>query len=469
MEEFDLIIVGAGPGGYTAAIRASQLGQKVAIIDKRKELGGTCMNVGCIPSKALLESSELYHRATGEFHEHGISTGEVSVDFSALMKRKQKVVEETNNGIAYLMKKNKIQVYHGMGSFLSAKDEDIRIQVKGESEQTIKGKKCIVATGSAPVEIPAAPFDGKKIISSDEAVSLEEVPRSMTILGGGVIGLELGSVYRRLGCEVTIVEMLPDILPAIDKQLREAAKRSFKKQGLDLKTGHRLVSASVTDDAVRITMEKDEGEQIDHSSEVLLVAVGRKPLTEGLGLENTEIQTDERGRIKVDPETLMTDVKGVYAIGDVIDGPMLAHRAEEEGVFVAETLGGQKGHVNYETVPFVVYTSPEIAWVGKSEETLKEEGQEVKTGKFLFRANGRARAANQTDGMVKLIADAKTDRLLGGFIVGAHASELLGEIIVCMEFGGSAEDLARSFHSHPTLSESIKEAALDVASRSINS
>lgn len=465
MDSYDLVVIGGGPGGYIGAIRASQLGLKTALVEKRETLGGTCMNVGCIPTKALLESSEVFYKAQNEMEEHGVIASNVSADLKTMMARKDTVVSELVTGIAFLMKKNKIKVYSGHGKIIQAGNNEFKVQV---GETTIETKACIIATGSVPMEIPSARFDGTQIIHSDQGISMEEIPERLAILGGGVIGLELGSVWQRLGSRVTIIEMLPDILSPLDRQLRENAKRAFKKQGLEILTDHKLTGTEANGSELKLFLETGKGEQKEITAEKLLVAVGRKPYTENLGLESTGIQLDQAGRIQVDPATLQTSIPGLYAIGDVIHGPMLAHKAEEEGVFVAEQLAGLKAHINYDTVPFVVYTSPEIAWVGKSEETLKSEGRECRTGKFLFRVNGRAKAAGQTDGMVKIIADAKSDKILGGFIVGSHASELLSEIVVAMEHGATAESLARSFHAHPTLSEAIKEAALDVHGRALN-
>ncbi|MBU41902.1 MAG: dihydrolipoyl dehydrogenase [Spirochaetaceae bacterium] len=469
MQQFDYTVIGGGPGGYVSAIRAAQLGFKVAVIEKRPTLGGTCVNVGCIPSKALLDSSEKFHAASHEFADHGINVGSVKIDVKKMMERKVKVVKELTDGLDFLMKKNKITVIRGTGQMQKASQDKVEIKVSGETEDTIETKYCIIATGSVPIAIPGMEIDEKQIITSDTAIALEKVPESMTIIGGGVIGLEMGSVWNRLGTKVTIVEMLPDILMGLDGQMRQMARRTLQKQGLDFLFEHKVTEAKAGKKGVDIKVQDKNGEEKSLNSEILLVSVGRKPFTEGLGAENVGVKINDRGRVEVDPHTLQTSVPNIYAIGDVIEGPMLAHKAEEEGVMVAENLAGKSGHVNYNTVPWIVYTWPEIAWVGKSEEELKKEGVEYRTGKYMFRPNGRAKAMGQIDGQVKIIADKRTDTILGVAIVGPNGSELLAEAVVAMEFGGSAEDIARSFHAHPTLSEVMKEAAMDVDKRSIHS
>ena len=469
MQQFDYTVIGGGPGGYVSAIRAAQLGFKVAVIEKRPTLGGTCVNVGCIPSKALLDSSEKFHAASHEFADHGINVGSVKIDVKKMMERKVKVVKELTDGLDFLMKKNKITVIRGTGQMQKASQDKVEIKVSGETEDTIETKYCIIATGSVPIAIPGMEIDEKQIITSDTAIALEKVPESMTIIGGGVIGLEMGSVLNRLGTKVTIVEMLPDILMGLDGQMRQMARRTLQKQGLDFLFEHKVTEAKAGKKGVDIKVQDKNGEEKSLNSEILLVSVGRKPFTEGLGAENVGVKINDRGRVEVDPHTLQTSVPNIYAIGDVIEGPMLAHKAEEEGVMVAENLAGKSGHVNYNTVPWIVYTWPEIAWVGKSEEELKKEGVEYRTGKYMFRPNGRAKAMGQIDGQVKIIADKRTDTILGVAIVGPNGSELLAEAVVAMEFGGSAEDIARSFHAHPTLSEVMKEAAMDVDKRSIHS
>ena len=469
MQQFDYTVIGGGPGGYVSAIRAAQLGFKVAVIEKRPTLGGTCVNVGCIPSKALLDSSEKFHAASHEFADHGINVGSVKIDVKKMMERKVKVVKELTDGLDFLMKKNKITVIRGTGQMQKASQDKVEIKVSGETEDTIETKYCIIATGSVPIAIPGMEIDEKQIITSDTAIALEKVPESMTIIGGGVIGLEMGSVWNRLGTKVTIVEMLPDILMGLDGQMRQMARRTLQKQGLDFLFEHKVTEAKAGKKGVDIKVQDKNGEEKSLNSEILLVSVGRKPFTEGLGAENVGVKINDRGRVEVDPHTLQTSVPNIYAIGDVIEGPMLAHKAEEDGVMVAENLAGKSGHVNYNTVPWIVYTWPEIAWVGKSEEELKKEGVEYRTGKYMFRPNGRAKAMGQIDGQVKIIADKRTDTILGVAIVGPNGSELLAEAVVAMEFGGSAEDIARSFHAHPTLSEVMKEAAMDVDKRSIHS
>lgn len=469
MQQFDYTVIGGGPGGYVSAIRAAQLGFKVAVIEKSPTLGGTCVNVGCIPSKALLDSSEKFHAASHEFADHGINVGSVKIDVKKMMERKVSVVKELTDGLDFLMKKNKITVFRGTGTMQKASTEKVEIKVSGESEETLESKYCIIATGSAPIAIPGMEIDEKQIITSDTAIALEKVPESMTIIGGGVIGLELGSVWNRLGTKVSIVEMLPDILMTLDGQMRSVARRTLQKQGLEFLFEHKVTEAKAGKKGVDIKVQDKNGEEKKINSEILLVSVGRKPFTDGLGAENVGVKINDRGRVEVDPHTLQTSVPNIYAIGDVIEGPMLAHKAEEEGVMVAENLAGKSGHVNYDTVPWVVYTWPEIAWVGKGEEQLKKEGIEYRTGKFLFKPNGRAKAMGQGDGQVKILADKRTDTILGVAIVGPNGSELLSEAVIAMEFGGSAEDIARTFHAHPTLSEVMKEAALDVDKRSLHS
>lgn len=469
MQQFDYTVIGGGPGGYVSAIRAAQLGFKVAVIEKRPTLGGTCVNVGCIPSKALLDSSEKFHAASHEFADHGINLGSVKIDVKKMMERKENVVKELTDGLNFLMKKNKITVIRGTGALQKASTEKIEIQVSGETEDTIETKYCIIATGSVPIAIPGMEIDEKQIITSDKAIALEKVPESMTIIGGGVIGLEMGSVWNRLGTRVTVIEMLPDILMSLDGQMRQMARRTLQKQGLEFLFEHKVTSAKAGKKGVDITVQDKNGQEKSLNSEVLLVSVGRKPFTEGLGADRVGVKINDRGRIEVDPHTLQTSVPNIYAIGDVIEGPMLAHKAEEEGVMVAENLAGKSGHVNYNTVPWIVYTWPEIAWVGKGEEDLKKEGIEYNVGKYMFRPNGRAKAMGQIEGQVKILADKTTDTILGVAIVGPNGSELLAEAVVAMEFGGSAEDVARSFHAHPTLSEVMKEAAMDVDKRSIHS
>ena len=469
-EKFDLAIIGGGPGGYVCAIRASQLGMKVAIVEKRSTMGGTCVNVGCIPSKALLDTSERYHLAAhGGLEVHGIDVGKVKIDIKKMMERKTKVVKELTDGLAFLMKKNKITVFEGTGSFKSAAADNVEIEVAGEKPASFTATKAVIATGSAIINLPGLDVDGKSIITSDEAIALEKVPEHLVIIGGGVIGLELGSVWKRLGAKVTVVELLPGILMGIDRQMRDLATRTYKKQGLEFMFEHKVTEAKSAKGKVKLVAENKKGEKKEIECDKLLVAVGRRPVTENLNLDKIGVKLTPRGRVEVNPHTLETSVPGIYAIGDVIEGPMLAHKAEDEGVMVAEILAGKSGHVNYDAIPGVVYTWPEIAWVGKGEEELKEAGIEYNTGKFMFRPNGRAKAMNEGDGQVKFIADKKTDKILGVFIVGPNASELIAEAAVAIEFGASAEDIARSTHAHPTLSEVMKEAALDVDGRSLHS
>lgn len=455
--KYDVTVIGSGPGGYIAAIRCAQLGFKTAIVEKDKTLGGTCLNVGCIPSKALLDSSEHYHNATKHFAEHGLNVTGIDLDFKQMIARKDGVVQQTTGGIEYLMSKNKIDVHKGLGSF---KDKHT-IVVKGtESTTEISTDKVIIATGSEPSTLPFIELDGKRVITSTEALSLEKLPKTMTIIGAGIIGCELGSVYARLGTEVKIVEYLDRIVPGMDADLAKELQRSMKKNlGVQFYTGHKVKEVSTTTKSTTVIAENKKGEDVEFKSEYCLVAVGRKPYTEGLGLENIGITPDNRGRIDVD-EHLQTSVAGVYAIGDVIKGAMLAHKAEEEGVFVAEVISGQKPHINYNLIPGVVYTWPEGAGVGKLEEELKAEGRAYKVGKFPFKASGRARASMDTEGFVKVIADKETDEILGVHMLGPRIADLIAEAVVAMEYRASAEDIGRMSHAHPTFAEAMKDAAL---------
>ena len=454
--KYDVTVIGSGPGGYIAAIRCAQLGLKTAIIEKYNTLGGTCLNVGCIPSKALLDSSEHYHNAKENFTKHGIDVGKLSLDFGKMIDRKASVVDQTTSGIAFLMKKNKIDVITGVGSF---KDKNT-IVVKGEKTQEIQTDKVIIATGSKPASLPFIEIDKERVITSTEALSLKELPKSMVIIGGGIIGCELGSVYARLGTEVKIVEYLDRIVPGMDGDLAKELQRAMKKNdGVEFYTSHKVTSVERKGDKVTLKAENKKGEEVSFDAEYCLVAVGRKPYTEGLGLENVGISTDDRGRIPVN-EHLQTNVDGVYAIGDVIKGVMLAHKAEEEGVFVAETIAGEKPHINYNLIPGVVYTWPEGAGVGKLEEELKEEGIAYKVGKFPFKASGRARASDDTDGFIKVIADKETDEILGVHMLGPRVADVIAEAVVAMEYRASAEDIGRISHAHPTFAESVKDAAL---------
>ncbi|WP_068598942.1 dihydrolipoyl dehydrogenase [Vaginella massiliensis] len=456
MNSYDVAVIGSGPGGYVAAIRAAQLGFKTAIIEKQS-LGGTCLNIGCIPSKALLDSSHHFHDAKTHFKEHGIEIDEPKVNFAQMIARKQGVVEQTVAGIKFLMDKNKIDLYEGTGSFKDA--THITITAADASTQEIEAKYTIVATGSVSSELPFAPCDGKRIITSTEALSLEEVPNHLIVIGGGVIGLELGSVYLRLGAQVSVVEFADRIIPGMDGALSKELTKVLKKQGMKFYTSTKVTAVENTGDQVTLKAEDKKGEEIVLEGDYALVAVGRRAYTGSLGLENVGIEVDERGRIKTN-EHLQTNIPNIYAIGDVVAGAMLAHKAEEEGVLVAEQLAGQKPHINYNLIPGVVYTWPEVAGVGKTEEQLKEEGVDYKVGTFPFRALGRARASMDLDGFAKILADKNTDEILGFHVIGARAADLIAEGVTAMEFRASAEDLTRMSHAHPTFAEAIKEAAL---------
>lgn len=463
--QYDVVVIGGGPGGYVCAIRAAQVGLKVACVEKRGALGGTCLNIGCIPSKALLEATEKYEEAGHALARIGVMVNGVELDLPAMMTHKDKVVEELTKGVEFLFKKNKVTYVRGAARLLG----DGRIAVDGEDgAQEIGAKHIIVATGSDSMPLPGVEVDEKRIVSSTGALSLEAVPEHLVVVGGGYIGLEMGSVWMRLGAKVTVVEFLDRIVPGMDGEIAKAYQRILKKQGMTFHLSTKVTGAKAGKDGVTLTLEPAEGGEAQSlEADVVLVAIGRRPYTDGLGLEDAGVRLDNRGRIEVDSR-FRTSADGIYAIGDVIAGPMLAHKAEEEGVALAEMLGGQAGHVNYETVPGIVYTWPEVASLGKTEEQLKELGVAYKVGKFPFTANSRARAALATDGFVKILADAETDRILGAHIIGPHAGTLIHEIVVVMEFGGSAEDLARSFHGHPTLNEAVKEAALAVDGRPIH-
>ena len=453
MSKYDVAIIGSGPGGYVAAIRCAQLGFKTAIIEKYNTLGGTCLNVGCIPSKALLDSSEHYHKMNHEFAEHGINVNEASLDFSKMIARKDRVVKQTCEGIEFLMKKNKVEVLIGVGSFKDKKT----ILINGKDE--ITAEKIIIATGSKPIQLPFAKIDKKRVITSTEALKLPEVPKHLLIIGGGIIGLEMGSVYLRLGSQVTVVEYANRLTPGMDGDISKDLKRIFAKQGMKFELSTKVSKVNVKGKTVTVKAENKKGEEVEFKGDYCLVAVGRKPYTEGLGLENIGIETDDRGRIETDGQ-LQTKVPGVYAIGDVVKGAMLAHKAEEEGAFVAEVMAGQKPHIHYNMIPGVCYTWPEAAGVGATEEELKEARTAYKTGKFPYRALGRARASMDIDGFVKILADEKTDEILGVHIVGARAADLIMEGVVAMEYRASAEDVCRMSHPHPTYSEAFKEACL---------
>ncbi len=459
--DFDVIVIGAGPGGYVAAIRAAQLGFKTACIEKYATLGGTCLNVGCIPSKALLHSSELYHQATSKLANHGVVVDDVKLDLEKMLARKDSVVENLTKGVSGLLKKNEVVELHGKARLLG----DGKVEISGDDKRVISGKHIVIATGSKPVELPFLKFDKKDIISSTEALSLDSVPEHMVVVGGGVIGLELGSVWLRLGAKVTVVEFMDRILPPMDSAVSKEMKRILGRQGMKFHLSTKVTGASRKGDKIVLTAVDKKDKELSFEADKVLVSVGRRPYADGLGLEDLGIQRDKAGRIDVD-DHFQTNVKGIYAIGDIIAGPMLAHKAEEEGIALVEILAGKAGHVNYETVPNVVYTWPEVGAVGKTEEEL--EGLPLKIGKFSSKANSRARCTGENDGTVKVIAHAETDRLLGVHIVGPSASELVQEAVAVMEFMGSAEDLARPFHGHPTLSEAVKEAALDVEKRAIH-
>ena len=472
-KQFDVVVIGAGPGGYIAAIRAAQLGMQVACIDAWTNdkggpaPGGTCTNVGCIPSKALLQSSEHFEHATKHFAEHGISTGKVSMDVATMVGRKDTVVKQNNDGILYLFKKNKVTFFHGRGSFVKAVEGGYEIVVKGAQDDTLVGKQIIVATGSNARALPGVDFDEINILSNDGALQIGAVPKRLGVIGSGVIGLEMGSVWRRLGADVTVLEGLPTFLGAVDEQVAKEAKKAFDKQGLKVELGVKIgeIKSGKKGVAVAYTDAKGEAQKLDVDK--LIVSIGRVPNTIGLNPEAVGLQLDERGAIVVDGDC-KTNLPGVWAVGDVVRGPMLAHKAEEEGVAVAERMAGQHGHVNFNTIPWVIYTSPEIAWVGRTEQQLKADGVKYKAGSFPFMANGRARALGDTTGFVKFLADAATDEILGVHIVGPLASELISEAVVAMEFKASAEDIARICHAHPSLSEATKEAALAVDKRTLN-
>ncbi|WP_101101931.1 dihydrolipoyl dehydrogenase [Macromonas bipunctata] len=476
-KQFDVVVIGGGPGGYIAAIRAAQLGFQVACIDEWKNAaggpapGGTCTNVGCIPSKALLQSSEHFEHANHHFADHGISTGTVKMDVAKMIARKDNVVKQNNDGILYLFKKNKVSFFHGRGSFVQAAAGGYEIKVAGKEEEVITGKQIIIATGSNARAFPGVAFDEETVLSNDGALRVGAVPKKLAVIGSGVIGLEMGSVWRRLGADVTILEGATAFLPAVDEQIAKEAKKAFDKQGLKIELGVKIGDIKTAKKGkatnVSIAYTNAKGEAVELVADKLIVSIGRVPNTIGLNTEAVGLQLDERGAIVVDGDC-KTNLPGVWAVGDVVRGPMLAHKAEEEGVAVAERIAGQHGHVNFNTIPWVIYTSPEIAWVGRTEQQLKADGVAYKAGTFPFLANGRARALGDTTGMVKFLADAATDEILGVHIVGPMASELISEAVVAMEFKASAEDIARICHAHPSLSEATKEAALAVDKRTLN-
>jgi dihydrolipoyl dehydrogenase len=460
---YDLIVIGSGPGGYVAAIRAGQLGMRVACVEKDATLGGTCLNVGCIPSKALLDSSEHFHFVRHGLGAHGIKVGVAELDLPAMMARKERVVKVLTQGVAGLFKKNKVERVIGHGRLVAVD----RVEVSnGTERQTLKTRRILIASGSAPIELPGLPFDGTRIVSSTEALSLPQVPERLLVIGGGAIGLELGSVWNRLGATVKVIEFMDRIVPGMDRQMGELLMKSLQKQGMTFQLQTTARSATVDNGAVHVTLES-KGKSSEEVCDIVLVAVGRRPYADALGAREIGVGFDDRGRITVDAQ-YATTVPGVYAIGDVIAGPMLAHKAEEEGIAAVELMAGQAGHVNYDAVPNVVYTWPELASVGMTEEQARSQEIQCSIGMFPFIANGRARAMNETEGAVKMIADATTDRVLGVHILGPRASDLIAEAAIAIEFGASAEDIARSVHAHPTLPEAIKEAALGVHHRSIH-
>ncbi|MCW2274217.1 dihydrolipoyl dehydrogenase [Rhodoblastus acidophilus] len=462
---YDLIVIGSGPGGYVCAIRAAQLGLKTAIVEKRKTHGGTCLNIGCIPSKALLHASEVFEEVAHGLGKLGVNVGKPKLDLPAMMKHKEDTVAANVQGVAFLLKKNKVDCYTGTGSIPAA--GKVEVTAEDDSKQVLETKNIVIATGSDVAQLPGVTIDEKIVISSTGALELPKVPGKLIVVGAGVIGLELGSVWRRLGADVTVVEFLDRILPGLDLDTCKQFQRLLEKQGIKFKLGSKVSKVETTSKAAKVTVEPAAGGDASVlDADVVLVAIGRRPYTDGLGLEALGVAM-ERGQIVIDSH-FATNVPGIYAIGDVVRGPMLAHKAEDEGVAVAEILAGQHGHVNYEVIPGVVYTSPEIACVGATEEDLKAKGVAYKSGKFPFTANGRARAANHTDGFVKVLADATTDRVLGVHILGFGAGEMIAEAAVLMEFGGSSEDLARTCHAHPTMSEAIKEAAMAVEKRAIH-
>ena len=458
MSIYDVAVIGSGPGGYVAAIRCAQLGMKTAIIEKYNTLGGTCLNVGCIPSKALLDSSHHYHDAIKHFEDHGIEiSGDIKMNLEKMISRKQNVVDQNTAGIKYLMDKNKIDVYNGLGSFVDA--TNINITKEDGTSEKIEAKNVIIATGSKPSSLPFINIDKKRVITSTEALSLKEIPKHLVVIGGGVIGLELGQVYRRLGAEVSVIEFMDRIIPTMDASLSKELQKVLKKQGVKFYTKHKVTAVKTSTKEVTITADDKKGDPVEFKGDYCLVSVGRRPFTDGLALDKAGVNVSKQGQIEVN-DHLQTNIPNIYAIGDVVRGAMLAHKAEEEGVFVAETLAGQKPHINYNLIPGVVYTWPEVAAVGKTEEELKEAGVSYKSGQFSMRALGRSRASGDIDGFVKILADAATDEVLGVHMCGARVADLIAEAVTAMEFRASAEDIARMSHAHPTYAEAVKEAAL---------
>lgn len=459
MARYDLVIIGGGPGGYVAAIRAGQLGLNTALVEKRETLGGTCLNVGCIPSKALLEASHHYDSARNHFAAMGVICDGVRIDVAAMMAHKNSCIEELTGGIRMLLKKHKVSVFTGTGSLL-ARDRVRILSTTGE-ETEIEAGAILLASGSTPIQVPGLPFDGQHIVTSTEALAFESVPEHLVVVGGGVIGLELGSVWGRLGAKVTVVEMLDRVAPFADKMVGQMLERSLKRQGMDIRTKTRVLGAEVANGRVRVTLEDAKGAVETLDADKVLVAVGRRAYTEGLGLETVGVACDPRGRVSVN-KRFETNVPGVYAIGDLIEGPMLAHKAEEEGIAAAEIIAGLEAHINYDAIPSVVYTHPELAMVGMTEEACKEANRAVNVGKYFYKGNGRAKTMGESDGLVKVIADAETDRILGVHIVGAQASELITEMVAAVELSLEAKTIGRLVHAHPTLSEMLKEASLAV-------
>ena len=465
IEKFDSVVIGGGPGGYVCAIRLAQLGQKTACIEARGALGGTCLNIGCIPSKSLLNLSENYKKAKN-FSKLGIETGDVKLNLDKMMKNKDKAVSILTKGVEFLFKKNKVTYLKGFGSFISEK----KISVKGEDgkKKEIEAKNIIIATGSEAMPMPNVEFDEKTIVSSTGALSLKEVPKSLVVVGGGYIGLEMGSVWSRLGAEVNVIEFLDHITPGMDREISDEFMKILKKQNIKFHLNRKVTSIKKTNTGVQISTSDKNGDSKDFNCDVALISIGRKPFTSNLNLSSAGVKSDEKGRIKIDKK-FQTSAKNIYAIGDVIDGPMLAHKAEEEGIAVAEIIAGQSGHVNYDLIPGVIYTTPEVASIGLTEEQLKEKNKSYKIGKFPFMANSRAKAIDEPEGFVKILADKDTDKVLGVHMIGPHVGEMIAEMAVAMEFGASSEDIARTCHAHPTFSEAIKEAALSVEKRQIHS
>jgi len=464
-EKFDVVVIGGGPAGYVCAIRSSQLGLKTACIESRGSLGGTCLNIGCIPSKSLLNLSEAFHEAQS-FSKIGIETGDIKLNLGKMMQNKDKAVTILTKGVEFLFKKNKVTYFKGTGSFKSK--NDIVIKDNNSKETIIQTENTIIATGSVPVSLPGVEIDEKVIVSSTGALKLEQVPKKMVVVGGGYIGLEMGSVWSRLGSEVHVVEFLDHITPGMDKEISSEFMKILKKQGINFHMQHKVEKIKKNNNNAIVSTLNENGTKKDFECDVVLISVGRKPNTEGLNLQKIGVELDEKKRVKTD-KNFKTNQNNIYAIGDVISGPMLAHKAEDEGIAVAENIAGQSGHVNYDTIPGVIYTSPEVASIGKTEEQLKELKISYKIGKFSFMANSRAKAIDDAEGFVKILADEKTDKVLGAHIIGPHAGELIAEIGVAMEFGASAEDIARTCHAHPTFSEAVKEAALSVDKRAIHS